>query len=733
MPLDLSIKSHGFDDRTLQIAFSYIEYTNMHVFLTGKAGTGKTTFLRELIAKAKKNTIVTAPTGIAAVHVKGITINALFQLPPGILLPTTNDPGQGLYSQADILQNVNYSASKQKLLQELELLIVDEVSMLRADQLDMIDLILKRMRRNELPFGGIQLLLIGDLFQLPPVLKGDQLQTFNRHYKSAFFFNANALHKTSLVQIELTRLYRQTDPEFIGILDQIRSNKITDAALLRLNQHLKHSSVQDNGNTIHLTSHIADAAEINEKRLAALPGPEVIYTAITTGNVDESEFPVEVTFQVKDGAQVMFVRNDAGEDRRFYNGKVGVVKKLSADEIVVGFADNTEVSVKRAAWEFYELTTLQQKDSRPLVKGTFNQFPLKLAWAVTIHKSQGLTFDSALIDATNSFAPGQVYVALSRVRTLEGLTLTSPITRQSIQVSQEIVNYLHFPSDPALLQELYASQTKYWIDIIGKKLSFKRLLSAVSEAHDRPQSYKQKLGASGQLLMEEIFNEVKTLEGVHEKFIDEITFKAKNDLQLTFLPDRLSKASDYFIGKTNGILDKLADQRDRVPSTGKVLELHTSKIQTELINHSKQFQVVLTCTARLMNGENFSLVLDELRSVDQLVEPQGEVKTVKSRNSDDNKSVIQTANLFKQGKTIDQIAASRKMTKAAVEKHLIASVVQSLISPFDVIDPQSYQILSTFLRTNPGDVLELKEQFGDQFSFFELRVALAANRNEIKT
>lgn len=729
MPLDLSIKPHGFDDRTLQIAFSYIEYTNRHVFLTGKAGTGKTTFLREVLVRTKKNTIVTAPTGIAAVHVKGVTINALFQLPPGLLLPTANNPGQGLYSQADILQNVNYSASKQKLLQELELLIVDEVSMLRADQLDMIDLILKRIRKNELPFGGIQLLLIGDLFQLPPVLKGGQLQAFSRYYPSAFFFIANAVQKTSLLQIELTRLYRQTDSEFIEILDQIRRNKITDDALARLNQQVKQSSMQDKLNTIHLTSHIADAVGINEKRLSALPGREAIYTAITTGEVDESELPVEVTFKVKDGAQVMFVRNDAGEDRRFYNGKVGVVKKLSADEIVVGFADNTEVSVKRAAWEFYELPTLQQKKTTPLVKGSFNQFPLKLAWAVTIHKSQGLTFDSAIIDATNSFAPGQVYVALSRVRTLEGLTLTSPITRQSIQVSQEIVNYLRFQSETALLQELYTSQAKYWTEIVAKTLSFKRVLSAVNEAHDKPQSYKQRLGASGQLLLDEIYSEVKTLQDVHEKFIDEITLKTKNDLQLTFLPDRISKASEYFTGKIKQLIDKLVDHNSRGPAPGKVLELHTNKILAELVNHSKQFQIMLTCTARLMNGENFSLVLDELRSADEIIDSQTEVKTAKSRNSGDNKSMIQTASLFREGKTIEQIAVSRKMTKAAVEKHLIASVEQSLLSPLDVIDPRSYQTLSAFLRTNAGDVLELKEHFGDQFSFFELRVALAANRS----
>jgi predicted DNA-binding transcriptional regulator len=425
------------DNPEMAMADAFVRHTGSNIFLTGKAGTGKTTFLTELKADCHKQIVVTAPTGVAAINAGGVTLHSFFQLPFGPYIP-----GRKTLDR-DSRRFFRFSKEKKRIIKGLDLLIIDEISMVRADLLDSVDALLRRLRRDDRPFGGVQLLLIGDLFQLPPVAKPEEWQVLQDYYSSIYFFASHALARVEMVTIELKKIYRQSDRKFIDLLNQVRENRLDDEAAALLDRCAK-KTLPDQG-AIILTTHNRKADDINREHLERLDGSPHELTAEVEGEFPEQFFPTPDRLILKKGAQVMFLRNDTSPEKLYYNGKIGRVSEVRTDRVLVtdteGQADPVEV--KPVEWEniTYKINAEDQTIEEKVI-GRFSQIPLKPAWAVTIHKSQGLTFDRAVVDARDAFAHGQTYVALSRCRSLDGLVLSSPVPRTGIAVDPSVAEFM---------------------------------------------------------------------------------------------------------------------------------------------------------------------------------------------------------------------------------------------------------------------------------------------------
>lgn len=451
----------------LELAFEYLSQTRRHLFLTGKAGTGKTTFLRRVRKEIGKRKVVVAPTGVAAINAEGQTIHSLFQLPFGVLTPERIK---------DEMPKRRYSARKIDLFRSLQLLIIDEVSMVRADVLDAIDAVLQRYRSSSEPFGGLQLLMIGDLHQLPPVIRPEDWRELSPHYKTAYFFGSIALQKAAPTTVQLRKIYRQSDADFIGILNKVRNNILDSSTLKQLNERYIQDfqpPLDDDENFITLTSHNKAAQEINQHRLAELVEEAYQFTAMIDGDFPASMYPNDPHLTFKVGAQVMFNKNDT-VDRIYFNGKIGVVTGIEGENIRVSCPDEPDIIVGPVNWENrkFELNP-KTKEVDEKVVGTYTQHPLKLAWAITIHKSQGLTFDRVIIDAEAAFAHGQVYVALSRCKRLEGIVLRSPIRDYSVKTDTVVKNYSqHAEDNPPTEKELWIDKYDYQAYMLRQLFSF---------------------------------------------------------------------------------------------------------------------------------------------------------------------------------------------------------------------------------------------------------------------
>ena len=418
-------------NKNLELAHQFVLHTNRNVFLTGKAGTGKTTFLHQIKQLSAKRLVVVAPTGVAAINAGGVTIHSLFQLPFGPLAP-------GVVQQ----EHRRFNRDKIKLIRTLDLLVIDEISMVRADVLDGIDVVLRRYRNPDKPFGGVQLLLIGDMQQLPPVIRDDDWTLLGPHYDTGYFFGSRALRQTPYVAIELTHIYRQSDQRFIELLNGIREKTITATQLADLNRrHIPDFDPADDEGYITLSTHNNTALTTNAQKLKALKRKSYHFEATVTGEFPAGAFPTEADLELKVGAQVMFIKNDVSREKQYFNGKIGRITDIDKEGVTV-LSDGEEIEVGPVAWENIRYTLdAATKEIKGEVVGQFSQIPLKLAWAITIHKSQGLTFEKAIIDASAAFAHGQVYVALSRCKTLEGLVLKTPIPSHSIKTEPTLEDF----------------------------------------------------------------------------------------------------------------------------------------------------------------------------------------------------------------------------------------------------------------------------------------------------
>ncbi len=453
----------------LQLAEEFVRHTNCNIFLTGKAGTGKTTFLHAIKDKTPKRMVVTAPTGVAAINAGGVTLHSFFQMPFGPFIPGSEAHGAEHRMRRE----------KKNLIRSLDLLVIDEISMVRADLLDGVDSILRRCRRSDRPFGGVQLLMIGDLHQLSPVVKQAEWHLLKEYYDSPYFFSSAALARTELMLIELKHIYRQSDQHFIDLLNRVRDNQLDPDTLKQLNaRHIPNFSPQDGQGYITLSTHNHSAEVINDTKLKALPGKSRRFDAELEGEFPEHAYPTAATLELKTGAQVMFVRNDMSAEKSYFNGKIGKITGMSGDSIEVRCpGDHSPITVEKSTWENIEYTVdPKTTEISQKIIGTFRQYPLKLAWAITIHKSQGLTFDRAIIDAQAAFAHGQVYVALSRCRTFEGMVLSAPLTPFTVKTDPTVQRFVtesanHPPSPEALA----AAKSRYQQQLLLECFNFERV------------------------------------------------------------------------------------------------------------------------------------------------------------------------------------------------------------------------------------------------------------------
>ena len=438
----------------LKTAWEFVEKTGKSVFLTGKAGTGKTTFLREVVGSSSKRVVVVAPTGIAAINAGGVTIHSFFQLPLHPYIPGVK-----------VESKFAFSKEKRSIIKTIDVLIIDEISMVRSDLLDAVDSVLRRFRDRNKPFGGVQLLMIGDLQQLTPVVTDEEAELLSHYYSTPYFFGSHALGKTDYVTIELKQIYRQQDEGFVSILNEVRSGRPSQQAINKLNErYLASFSPDPEEGYIRLTTHNNTANSYNDEQLNMIDEPAYRFDAEISGTFPEYSYPTELQLELKKGAQVMFVKNDPSSEKRYYNGKIGHVVEIIDDMILVQCpGDDEPVAVEQLEWENSRYVINEQtQEMETEVQGVFRQYPLRLAWAITIHKSQGLTFDKAIIDAAASFASGQVYVALSRCRTLEGMVLATPLHQGAVMTDLRVEDYIE-------LQEKAAAESLSRLDSIKKE------------------------------------------------------------------------------------------------------------------------------------------------------------------------------------------------------------------------------------------------------------------------
>ncbi|MEO6220737.1 MAG: helix-turn-helix domain-containing protein [Ginsengibacter sp.] len=526
------------------LAYRFVTETSENIFLTGKAGTGKTTFLKYLKENCSKNIVVAAPTGVAAINAGGVTLHSLFQLPFHPFLPTKNN-------KDELLAKIRFNKQRQQLLRKVELLVIDEISMVRCDTLDSIDTILKSVRRrHDTPFGGVQLLCIGDLFQLPPVAQRHEWSILQEYYSSPFFFDSIVIKEQMPLLIELNKIYRQKEDSFVELLNKVRNNNMNpddfDDLHLRYNPSFRPSPEQK---FITLTSHNNQADLINSRELHKLLSPSYKYEAIIEDDFPENNYPAEGTLVLKAGAQVMFLKNDLVSNR-YFNGKIGVVKSLDDEEIIVE-CDGTEISVSMETWENsrYVLNRSDGKLEQETL-GTFSQFPLRLAWAITIHKSQGLTFEKVMIDAGAAFSSGQVYVALSRCTSLGGIVLLSKIPAAAIYSNDNVVKGQQALTHKGSLAERFDGARQIFTQqLLEEIFSFNEITQLVDVLHYHIKEHKSKLNNEGIKWIEDFKNNFYADKTVGLKFIGKIAELMKEEAVIEkneILKKRINDAANHF-------------------------------------------------------------------------------------------------------------------------------------------------------------------------------------------
>ena len=554
------MKTDVFKNEKIEMLNRFVQNTDVHIFLTGKAGTGKTTFLRNLAIKSYKRMVIVAPTGVAAINAGGVTIHSFFQLPFGPIAPE----GQSL----SLLSNMKLSKTKLKIMRSLDLLVIDEISMVRADLLDAIDTVLRKVRRCDKAFGGVQLLMIGDIQQLAPVARQNEWELLQDYYKSVYFFDSRVLQKNPYICVELDHIYRQNDTEFIDILNQVRNNRLDSNSLQILNsRYIPNFKPDDNEGYITLTTHNYQADEINDEKLNAIDSETLTFNAEITGIFPENAYPTKEVLELKVGAQVMFVKNDPSPEKLYYNGKIGKIIAYDKDEGIKVRCDDEVINVMPVKWQNFEYTLNEETNEIEEKEiGSFTQIPLKTAWAITIHKSQGLTFEKVVLNAEMAFAHGQVYVALSRCTSLKGLVLNAKISNNVLYNDNTINTFVDkIPSLEPDEDRLRDEETKYHHQTIIDLFTFDELemqinkLAKVVRENDNifGKEAADKIAERRKKFREEVIDVAMRFARQVDSIVKS-TRPQDDKTTSSYLDERIRKASVYFFDKIND-LENISD------------------------------------------------------------------------------------------------------------------------------------------------------------------------------
>lgn len=733
----------------MNMAWRFVAETNTSVFLTGKAGTGKTTFLRKLRELSPKRMVVLAPTGVAAINAQGQTIHSFFQLPFG-----PNVPGA---QQAERKSFFRMGKDKKNLIRTLDLLVIDEISMVRCDLLDAIDAEMRKYRDRNLPFGGVQLLLIGDLQQLAPVARDNEWQLLAPYYDTPYFFSSKALQQIPYVTVELRHIYRQQDADFIDILAHIRENRMDNSVVERLNaRHIPDFTTPEGEDWIRLTTHNFLAQQHNDFRLSQLTTPEEHFEALIQRNFPESSYPADKVLTLKVGAQVMFIKNDPNGGHEYYNGKIGTVHEFTEEGITVySKEDNHYTHVTPVTWENTKYTLDSNGEIKEEVEGTFTQFPLRLAWAITVHKSQGLTFDHAVLDINGSFTHGQVYVALSRCRTLEGLVLARPIRSDAIITDRTVGSYMEqvLATTDQSVQQLPQLRHNYFVGLLDELFDFSILqrefdyLVRVMDEHlylQQPQ-----LLALAKEAQQKIAPQIHSVAIRFRQQYRELASRSPRFDNNEALQERLHAAGTYFANLLHEIFDAVMG--------GTAIRIDNKAVSTQFNNALEPVELSLKLkygVFQRLQQEPYTVsnylkakahsTLDNIRDYTPQGQKIGFQQTENSRRKaqspkstapaeppkpkrERGASARKTLELYQQGKNVEDIAAEREMSPSTIENHLASFVESGLLNINSMVSAEHQQLIRNTVAAfdKAYTLTEVKEKLPEDYTYNEIRLVLS--------
>ncbi|MGC9331311.1 MAG: helix-turn-helix domain-containing protein [Bacteroidales bacterium] len=741
-------QQHNEDTDVAAIAASFVNSTDQHIFLTGRAGTGKTTFLKHIVKDTHKNAVVAAPTGIAAINAGGVTLHSLFQLPLGIFVPSNLNIDHGeldveINTPSTLMKHLRLSKPKRRMLQLMELLIIDEVSMLRADMADAIDMVLRTIRRRRnVPFGGVQLLLIGDMQQLPPVLKHREWDYLSPYYKSMYFFDAMVFADNQPVFIELEKIYRQHDVSFIALLNKVRDKQLdaVDIAALNKRYYPELTEEQKKG-AVYLTTHNRKADELNTKKLEQLPGKVWRYDAEVDGDFPERNYPVEEQLKLKKGAQIMFIKNDYSGEQRYFNGKIGHIASLSREEIMVEFPDGSEpVVIEPYTWENkrYTLDKSSQEIEEKII-GSFVQYPIRLAWAITIHKSQGLTFEKAIIDLSQAFAPGQAYVALSRLTSMEGLMLAKPMPDYSLKVDKALSDFVSQTSEITELKSILKDKAfDYTQRFLLQVFDFGNIYYQLNEHlktynKDEARSEKQKHKSLVQTALKSV-NEMQATAIRFQNQIKKLMYDRDKD-KLVYLKKRVEAAKQYFEPKLQEHIQQYNKKQKELEHTkgAKQFRNELEDIEGLFFGKVKSMVKAMLLLDALIDGiepDVKKIKVNQNRLQTEYNMSKIKKEQTKKPDKEDKKNQSPSSEIslqmYKEGKKPEEIAAERGLVLSTIEGHLSQCVSKGLIPATDFVSETCMEeVAKAYHYIGSPKLSDLHKHMDNKYSYSDLRFALS--------
>ncbi len=728
-----------------------INQTQQPVFLTGRAGTGKTTLLKKIVARTYKNHVIVAPTAVAAINAGGVTIHSMFQLPFHSFLPTESFEDMAsdtrFENRISIRKHFTLNNDKRKLFRNLELLVIDEVSMVRPDLLDEVDEMLRYVRQNNEPFGEVQVLFIGDLLQLPPIVRREEWSVMRKYYDSKYFFDAQVLHDQKPVYIELTKIYRQSDADFIEVLQRLRENTVDREVLSILESYVDRDfETQKNPGYIVLTTHNRQSDEINKRALDAIDAPEHIMLADVIGEFPESAYPLPERLMLKVGAQVMFVKNDPNPEKLYYNGKIGEISRMIDDEIYVYFPEeDREIPVEKYTWENIKYHThAQNQEIEEEVIGTYTQYPIRLAWAITIHKSQGLTFEKAAIDISQVFAPGQAYVALSRLTSLDGLKLLAPIGDHKISIEEEL---LRFTGSQAPIEQVASEIDRYSMQYIIRQAISSMDQGAIQvwirKAKKEIKTATEKnIWRKEKDWLEQLFTELKDILDISSKFATQLkTYLHASRPDPGHIHERIGSAAEYFYEQWVTIEKKLLQKMVDLSVASRVKAYRNSihELEDLVYLNLKKLIKLKKANMAILNGEE----LDKSKiNAEELTTLKTQwLKEIASEQADGLASLVElpsaaptpkkekipsaeiSLRLWEQHRDISKIAELRKLKETTIMGHLLRAVREDKLEIDALVELAEMQTIDQALDGRAYESLTtMREALGEEYDYDTLRL-----------